>query len=219
MIGKKLTIMVIGAHPDDIELSMGGTLIKYREQGHNLYMVIATDGRRGGIPAGNELVERRRKEAQAAAAHIGVEPVFLDFEDGRLIYDRTSYEKVIGVYNQVKPDIVFTHDPNDYHEDHRTISKLVTDTSWVPVFFSDTCVGFDPQYYVDITNQFELKKKMVMEHVSQIYGSPEFSIITSIEIQNSFRGMQCWNKEIKYAEAFRLCPLLGWVNAYELLPS
>ncbi len=142
-----LKIIAFGAHPDDLELSVFGTLIKYREGGHYVHTVIATDGRRGG----NKLKEKvswqdiaaiRQKEARAAAAYLGIEPVFLGFEDGRLIYDRESYEKVIEIIDKIKPDLIFTHDLFDYHPDHRTIGRLALDAAGTaPVFFMDTGRG------------------------------------------------------------------------------
>lgn len=222
MSDRKLNVTAFGAHPDDIEGRMAGTLIKYREQGHRVHMVIATDGRRGGAKPGEALAARRKKEAVAAAAYIGIEPVFLGFEDGRVVYDRPSYEKVLEAFELTRPDIVITHDPNDYHADHRTLSRMVTDASWVPVFFSDTCmgVGFSPEFYVDITSEFDLKIKMLREHVSQHGEKPlESKYVEEITILARLRGMQCLKEQIRYAEAFRLYPRCGWVDAYELLPK
>jgi len=211
-MNKKLTVAAFGAHPDDIEWSMMGTLIKYKEQGHNVHMVVATDGGRGGDAA------VRKQEAIAAAAHIGIEPVLLNFEDGRLVYTREIYEKFIEAYDKIKPDVVFTHDPdNDYHPDHRKVGRLVTDTSWVPVFYADTMagLGFVPQFYVDITDQMQFKKKIISEHKSQMHTR----YLEVMEVQNRFRGLQCNWSEDRYAEAFRLFPRIEYVQGYRLLPE
>jgi len=215
-----MRVAFFGAHPDDIELCMGGTLIKYKEQGHEVFMVIATDGCRGSeIPEerGTKLAELRKKEAISAAAHVGVTPIFLGFEDHRLIYNHESFEKFEEVISNISPDVIFTHDPDDYHSDHRVTSKLVVDTCYVPVFFSDTrlSIGFEPEFCVDITNQFDKKVKMVKEHASQ---NPD-KLLEIRELQNRFRAAQCDDERIKYAEAFRLFPRAGWVRAYELLPK
>ncbi|MCW5550356.1 MAG: PIG-L family deacetylase [Opitutaceae bacterium] len=213
--GEKLAVAAFGAHPDDIESGMAGTLMKYKEAGHDIYWVIATDGRRGGKTPGKELAAIRRNESLAAAAHFGLKPVFLDFEDGRLVCDAESYNRVIEIYDRIKPDIVFTHDPNDYHPDHRAISRLVTDASWVPVFYADTLNGinFAPEFYVNISDHFERKAKALREHKSQ---EPE-KIFARMELQNRFRALQCMG-EVEYAEAFRLFPRADFANAYQLLP-
>jgi LmbE family N-acetylglucosaminyl deacetylase len=214
---KKLKILAFGAHPDDIEVSMLGTLLKYKEQGHEVKTVIVTDGQRGGVDKGKELAQIRKNEALEAAQIIGVKPIFLNFEDGRLEYNIKTYEKFLEIYQDISPDLIITHSPEDYHPDHRKVSKLVTDVAKVPVLFSETLAGvnFIPDYYVDITEQFNKKIKARSCHTSQYVDKG----IERIKIVNRFRGMQCNSEKIKYAEVFKLFKKYGNVKAYELLPE
>jgi LmbE family N-acetylglucosaminyl deacetylase len=76
-------------------------------------------------------------------------------------------------------------------------------------------VNFIPDFYVDITQQFETKVKMLGEHVSQL--KPGWEEIT--HTVNRLRGMQCMKEEIKYAEGYKVFKRLSWVKAYELLPE
>jgi LmbE family N-acetylglucosaminyl deacetylase len=117
---------------------------------------------------------------------------------------------------------VLTHHPKDYHPDHTSVSKLVTDAVYqvaiphfptdhpaltaVPLlYFFDTVsgIGFEPEEYVDITEVIDLKKRMMMAHASQVdfirkhHGE---DTIEKIEITARYRGYQC---NTKYAE--------GWV--------
>lgn len=214
---KKLRIAAFGAHPDDLEYLVFGTLIKYRELGHEVHLVIATDGRRGGRYVTAETPEIRRKEAIASAAHLGITPVFLNFEDGRLACDSDSFRRVVEAYDGIKPDVVFTHSPTDYHSDHRNVSRLVTDASWVPVFYFDNNKGinFNPQFYVDVTEQYELKKTCLREHVSQ----EGDRLVGGMEVHNMFRAMQCTPADYKYAEGFCLFQgVFGYAEAHKLLP-
>jgi N-acetylglucosamine malate deacetylase 1 len=220
-MNKILNILAIGAHPDDIELLMMGTLIRYKEQGHKVYTVIVTDGRKGIQLDGDTVAEIRKKEAITAAAHINITPIFLGLEDTKIIYEKIICDSILDIIKQVNPDVIFTHDPNDYHSDHRIVSNLVLDEAdryAIPVFFSDilTGVGFNPQFYVDITNQYNLKKVIISEHKSQLFTK----ILDVVELQNKFRGIQYnWGINVKYAEAFRILPRSHFVNAYKLLPD
>ena len=218
-MGRTVKVAAFGAHPDDIELYMGGTLAKYGSLGHDVHTVIATDGRRGGHPVrgpwGEELVVLRKSEARTAGSHIGVEPVFLGFEDGRLVYDRSTYESVIAVLNRIQPDIVFVHGPDDYHADHRALSRMVLDASWVPVFYGDAEVGFTPDFYVDITDQMETKLAMCREYRSQDDDGWE----KTIRLRGTFRGGESGLSGARYAEAFRQHRKSGWMSGYLLLPD
>lgn len=219
---RKLKVVAFTAHPDDMEVLMGGTLLKYKQQGHGVSVVIATDGRRGrgkldDSVTWQEIVKLRRLEATKAAQALGITPIFLDIEDHRLLDDRECYEKVIGAMESLNPDVIFTCSPNDYHNDHRAISRLVLNSAWAPVFFAETAGGVDfiPDFYVDITDFLETKIAMLREHDSQFKHDPR----EMVEIVNRFRGMQCMKPEIKYAEAFKLYKRVDWVKAYELLPE
>jgi N-acetylglucosamine malate deacetylase 1 len=216
-MNKKLSIVMCGAHPDDIELYMGGTLIKYINQGHDVKMVIATDGGKGGNNF-EGLVEIRENEALAAAAVVGIEPIFLGFKDGEVIYNKETFEKVKYIIDKLKPDVIFTHDSNDYHSDHRVISRLIVDSlNFVPVFFADTFMGinFNPQFYVNIDNEYETKMKMVKLHKSQ-----NLRVLNDmVNIQNGFRGAQCGYKKVKYAEAYKFSSKSQCLNGYKFLPE
>jgi N-acetylglucosamine malate deacetylase 1 len=214
----KLIIAAFGAHPDDLELSMFGTLIKYKEQGHMVHLIVATDGRRAGAIPGDETAAIRKREAFAAAAHLGVDPIQLEFQNGNVLYDEKTYAKVVRTIESLKPDIIFTHDLNDYHPEHRLLCRMVTDAAWSPVFLADTLAGLDfsPEFYVDISEQFEMKKKALLEHQSQ---NPA-NLARIAEIQNRFRALQCdFKGRMKFAEAYRIFKRIGSMKAYELLPE
>lgn len=218
---RKLKVAAFFPHPDDMEVLAAGTLLKYKAQGHDVHVVIAMDGRRGrgSLPDSvtwQEIVEIRHQEAKNSCQYLGIEPIFLDLEDHRLMDDRDCYEKVITVMEELNPDVVITCAPNDYHNDHRCLSRLVLNSAWAPVFFAETACGvdFNPDYYVDITDYYDTKVKMLSQHQSQFKGDPS----EMIEVMNRFRGMQTRRPEIRYAECFQVFKRFEWVKAFELLP-
>lgn len=219
---RKLRVAAVYPHPDDMEAQVAGTLLKYVEQGHEVHVVIAMDGRRGRgtLPEHvkwPEIVELRKKEAIAGASYLGITPSFLGIEDHRLLEDKACYETVISEMENLNPDLIFTCSPNDYHSDHRALSRLVINVSWTPVFFSDTKAGvdFNPDFYVDITDQMSTKLKMLEEHSSQL----KEDSVECLKALNRLRGVQCGSSKIVYAEAFKLYKRANWVKAYEMLPN
>lgn len=141
---KNKTVLAIGAHPDDIEFGCGGTMAKLAAEGADLYFVVVTDGNRGSRQHEFEkhaLVASRKQEQEAAAKILGAkEVIFLDEEDGNLIADISLKEKIVRVVRKIKPDAIFTHDPDWFyrqnsdgsatvnHNDHRACGIAVLDT-------------------------------------------------------------------------------------------
>jgi N-acetylglucosamine malate deacetylase 1 len=214
---KRLKVIFWGTHPDDLEIYMGGTIAKYVEKGHEVVLILSTDGCRGGREIrGKELSDIRKREAKAAAAHLGLTPLFMGFEDSRMVHDTKTLGSFAETMDRILPDLVFTHSPKDYHNDHRVTSSLVSAACVKPVFFADTAagVGFKPQYYVDITGQFDTKHKMICEHRSQ----DGKTFADYMRIQNRFRALQCFREGVQYAEAYRVFERFGSADLYRLLP-
>ena len=95
--GGKLNILAFGAHPDDVELNVGGTLLKYRKAGHNIFIALATSGNTGS----NEMTdtkligETREKEALEAAKFYGAKVRFLRNDDERLLDTNETRTQVL----------------------------------------------------------------------------------------------------------------------------
>lgn len=140
--GKKLRIIVFGAHPDDAELKAGGTAIKWAKLGHAVKMVSVTNGDIGHWKiAGGPLAKRRLAEAKAADRVLGVETEVLDIHDGELEPNLENRRKITRLIREWRADIVIAHRPWDYHPDHRYVGVLVQDAAYmvaVPFFCPDT---------------------------------------------------------------------------------
>jgi len=212
-------ILALGAHPDDIEISMFGTLSAAAAQGAELHYAIATDGAKGGKGDPALLAKARREEAAAAAGMLGLVPRFLGFPDGGLIADATLVGTLKALIADIVPDLVITHAVNDYHGDHRTLGEavLLAASFAVPVLAADTMngVGFAPTHYVDITPFFENKAVAIRTHASQ---DPE-RFVERMRAQNGFRASQCNAPADSYAEAFRFEPVFPFADIRDLLPA
>jgi len=214
-----MRVLAIGAHPDDLEIHVFGTLSAYENDGHDLCLVIATDGAAGREPDGGDLASIRKDEASAAAAQLKTEPHFFDFPDGQLSQAHHLVPKLVGTIDQFQPDIIFTHAPNDYHNDHCAVSNATRSAASfrAPVVYYETLAGIDfsPTHYVNVSEQMDRKCDAIRCHKSQ---SPE-RFIDLAKTQNRFRALQCNALPDKYAEAFRYEPRFPFGDIRELLPA
>ena len=118
--------LAILAHPDDAEFLCAGTLIRlHREHGWAVHVATMTPGDCGSAEHGPDDIARiRRAEGAAAAAAVGAAYHCLEERDLRVIYNEPALEKVTRLLCAVRPRVVFTHSPDDYHLDHEQTSKL-----------------------------------------------------------------------------------------------
>lgn len=213
-----MKLLALGAHPDDIEIYMFGLLAACAARGDALAYAIATDGARGGSGDAEALRRTRHREATEAAALLGVEPRFLGFADGELVADAALVSALREVISQVRPDLVITHAPNDYHGDHRALSTAVrTAASFhAPLLLADTLggVGFVPTHYVDVTDHFARKEAAIRVHGSQ---DPERFVLATRSL-NAFRAGQANAGPHAFAEAYRFDPVFPFVDIRDLLP-
>ena len=196
-----MKVLAIGAHPDDIEIFMFGLLSVLKKEDNELHLIVATDGSLGGTDSPSDLKKIRAKETKLALKNLG-KLHLLDLPDGRL-GDEISHKKILRkTINSIKPDLVITHHKNDYHSDHKKLSKLVTNIigHYVPVLFCDTLMGinFDPKYYVDITDFFKSKEEAILNHKSQ---NPK-RFVDLVKLMNRYRAAQCNAPKGFYAEAY-----------------
>ena len=213
-----MKILALGAHPDDIEIFMFGTMAAYAAQGAELTFAMATDGAKGGKGDSDVLARVRREEAAPAAALIGASPHFLDFPDGELVADAALISVLKALIGEVKPDLAITHAPNDYHADHRALSDgvRIAASFAVPVLHADTMggTGFSPTHYVDISGHSDVKAQAIRAHRSQM---PE-QYVERARVQNEFRAGQCNSVPGSLAEAFRFEPTFPFADIRALLP-
>ena len=133
-----MRVLAIVAHPDDIELQCGGTLIKCVNRGDEVYACHLSNGDLGHmVIMPEELGKIRCEEAQNAGKVGGYHVIYGGFTDLKIYAgNKQARDKVVSVIRQVKPDFIITHYPNDYMADHVATSKLVFDASFCAFSFS-----------------------------------------------------------------------------------
>lgn len=236
---RKLSVLAFGAHPDDLEFQIGGTLAKYAARGHRVTMAVVTNGDVGSstLPM-EEIAAIRHEEAKAAAAVIGADLIWIGYHDEFFFHNEESRRRLIDVMRAAEPDVVLAHWTDDYHPDHSFSGQAVRDArimtavpnivtqhpplKTIPTLFHyDTLAGinFTPEVYVDVSDTFATKKSMLACHVSQDSWIRDIFAGTSLaeimEVQTKFRGFQAG---FRHAEGFRA--LETWPRAadFSLLP-
>lgn len=234
-----MNILAFGAHPDDIEFLCAGTLLKYRKQGHKIFIALTTSGNTGSndIPSRDETAAIREKEQLAAAKYYDAEVRFLRFEDEGLQDTPESRRAVLTAIRWANPDVILTNPPWDPSTDHGMTGRLVTQVllsvggkqhpadlppiSKTPqVFFWDIPggIGFQPDVYVDITQEMDDKLKAIKCHKSQYAWTSTFmddSFLEYAQALSKFRGLQT---AVDFAEGFVSHKMYAFMADPRVLP-
>ncbi len=234
-----MNVLAFGAHPDDIELYCGGTLAKYTRAGHSVTMAVICNGVAGrGNTGPEEIIRIRAQESLQAASAIGADSVHLGYPDHRIPMDDSVRYRITDIIRRARPSVVFVHAPHDCYLDHVRTSTLVEEcldlapdrqvetespplSEWPPLYYMDTVsgLGFEPDEFVDITDVFSIKRKMIECHASQLAVWDSDPSVDSpadmMEISARFRGIQCG---VRYAEGFRIAHKWGRLWVSRVLP-
>jgi len=118
--------IAIGAHPDDIEFYMAGTLLMLKQVGYELHYMTVANGNCGSAEYNSVMLRSiRNTEARAAAKILGAHFHPSLTNDLEILYNLEQLRALAAVIREVKPGIVLTHSPQDYMEDHTNTSRLV----------------------------------------------------------------------------------------------
>lgn len=181
----KLDIIAFGAHPDDVEISMGGTIISLVERGFKVGIVDLTQGELGS--RGNKKI--RAAEAKKASEVLGIQlRVNLKMPDGNLKVTKENIEKIVNVLRMYKPTIVFAPHFKDRHPDHEYAGQLVKEacffaglknfssnkksiTPYRPkkIFYFMLSYPFEPTFIYDISDYFDKKMEAIKSYSSQFF--------------------------------------------------
>lgn len=162
------TVLAVGAHPDDVELGVGGALAAHASSGDRLVIVTMSGGSAGGY------AEARYLEAKAAAEIVGARLIHLGFEDTHLDAASGAITALEDVVREVRPDRVYTHSDHDRHQDHRAVHQAVQvasrEVADVACFQSpSSTIDYRPDRFVDIAEHLETKLRMLRVFVSQAH--------------------------------------------------
>ncbi len=159
-------VLAVGAHPDDVEIGAGGTLLSHRASGDQVTILTLSGGARGGDEAS------RRREAEAAAAVIGARLLMEDLEDTRIRESDPTVAIIERVIADLRPTIIYTHSINDVHQDHRnTHSAAMVASRAVPYVLCfqspSATIAFRPSRFVSIEHTLEGKLEAIRAFGSQ----------------------------------------------------
>ena len=186
--------MAIAAHPDDIEFYMAGTLLLLGRAGFELHYMTLSSGNCGSMSMSPAETRRiRKREAMAAAKTLDAchHPSLCD--DLEILYELKTLRRLAAIVRTVAPEIVLTHSPQDYMEDHTTTSRLAVTAAFargMPNFKTipprmpvpgDVAIyhamphglvdplrqPVAPELYVDTTSVHAIKRKALAAHASQ----------------------------------------------------
>ena len=196
-----MKILAIGSHPDDIEFGCGGALARYIATGHDVYLLVMTDGDKGGN------LSVRRSEQQAAVNILHPRELFWGgYKDTELTPNMNQLvHDIEDVIKKIQPDLIFVHHENDAHQDHRALSKAaVSATRYVKnVLFYEgpTTQNFSPNVFVDIRESMDKKIDILLAHNSQVCKTniEGLSIVDIARSTAIFRGIQ---GRVHFAEGF-----------------
>lgn len=227
------TALAVLAHPDDAEFLCAGTLIRlHREHGWSIHIASMTPGDCGSVEHPPEEIARiRRGEGRAAAGTIGATYHCLEERDLRVVYGEMVLEKVTRLLNAVRPEVVFTHSPDDYHLDHEQTSKIVRAATFaapVPnflygrhlhpplghiphLYYCDPLEGVDafgrpvvPGFRIDISGVIADKARMLECHESQrAWLRKHHGVDNLVEEMKGWAAAQGRAAGVAYAEGFR----------------
>ena len=240
---QKLDILAFGAHPDDVELGCAGTLYKQIKLGLKVGIIDLTLGEMGTRGS----TETRLIEAQNAKevlhAHVREN---LKLPDGFIDSSKAQKMEVIKIIRKYRPEIVITNAPMDRHPDHGNGFKLVQEASflsglakiesyledvvqahWRPKsvlsYIQDKLII--PDFVVDTTLEWEVKREAILAHRSQFYHEESSEPETYISSKNFITYVQARDHEFgrmvgaMYGEGFISAKKLRITNLLNIIPE
>lgn len=236
----KLDILAIGAHPDDVELSCGGTILSHIAQGLKVGILDLTHGELGT----RGTIETRTAEAADAASIMGVSVrENAGFADGFFANDRAHQLELIRYIRKYQPDIILANAIHDRHPDHARAAQLVEDAAFlsglakIETEFEGTAqapfrpraiyhyiqsLDIDPDFAVDITPYFDQKVEAIKAYRTQFFdpnskepetfiSSPQF--LDFVKSRALHYGVPLG---VNYAEAYTVKRLIGVYNLKDI---
>lgn len=237
----KVDILAFGAHPDDVELSAAGTILKHIHQGKKVAVVDLTQGELGS----RGTIETRYQEAAEAAKILGISNrVNLKMPDGFFEHSHENLIKIVEQIRYFQPEIVFANALEDRHPDHGKGSKLVSDACFLAglVKIETTYNGqkqqafrpkavyhyiqdryIKPDFVVDVTPFVEQKIASIKAYKTQFYdpniegpqtpiSGPEFFEFLTGRMSQFGRQIN-----VQYAEGFNVERFIGVNDVFDLI--
>lgn len=193
----KVDILAVGVHPDDVELSCSGTLLRHAVAGYTFGLLDLTRGELGT----RGTAEIRTREAQAAAERMGAKfRENLDMPDGFIYHTRENIRKIITAIRDHQPEIVLANALDDRHPDHARAAKLTADAC----FYS----GLEKIETQDAAGEVQKKwrPKAVYHYIQDHNLKPDFVVDITDHFQDKMEAIACYTSQFndhqpgKYAD-------------------
>ncbi len=221
-MSESLTILAIGGHVGDMELTAGGVLASHSLKGDKIVTLALTAGERG-VPAGRDVADYRKQkvsEAETFASMLGGEAIVFDIPDGELPDNEDLRFRVCDVIRKVRPNVLITHFKNSMHKDHMTTHRIVNDARFfaglpavareLPAHFAsrlyyaenwEDAVDYRPYIYIDFSQEaYDLWIEAVSKHWF-VTGSKSFPYLEYYKHLARVRGIEARKQ---YAESFMI---------------
>ncbi len=231
----KLDILAIGVHPDDVELSCSGTLLKHIDLGYKVGLCDLTEGELG--TRGTR--ELRKQEAEEARRRMGaMVRENLNLGDGFFRNTQEAQQSIITVLRKYQPDIVLANALEDRHPDHGRAAQLISEACfysglrkiedgfdpWRPkaVYHYIQDKNLVPDFVCDISPYIEKKMELIMAFKSQFYDPNAKEPETPISSKNFMDFIKAKNKSMgrsiqaEFAEGFNVGRIPGIENLFDL---
>lgn len=231
----KLDILAFSAHPDDIELSCGGTIVKLVKAGYKLGLVDLTEAElstRGTVTLRKQETERSSKILKLSVRDN------LKIRDGQIDYNEENRLKVINCIRKYQPKIILAPYFEDRHPDHVHTSNLISKSNFYSglakieseyssyraknvIYYYQHLVD-KPSFVVDITDEFDTKMEAVRVFTSQFYNPESKEPETYISNKQFFESLQNraqhfgYQIGVKYGEPFFVKSIIKIDNIFEI---
>ena len=223
-------VLVVGPHPDDQELGMGGTIIRLVEQGHDVLLLDMTDGE--PTPHGSR--PQREAEWTQAARIMGVRRRLLDLPNRELAHSLEARHATASVIREHQAQIMFVPYPEDAHPDHRAATRIAEDArfdakltrtdlagdpiypKWL-IYYYCTHLRWlaDPMFCIDVTGQMERKIKAINAYETQfVIPKNNRRVVEWLQQMNGYMGSRIGTE---YAEPFYTKEPLGLSSLGDLV--
>jgi bacillithiol biosynthesis deacetylase BshB1 len=222
------SILVVGPHPDDQELGMGGSIALLVSQGHAVHLVDMTDGE--PTPLGTP--QTRAKEAAEAARILGVGRTLLGLPNRQVVHSVEARYRLAAVIRVHRPDWIFLPFPIDAHPDHVAVTRIGEDARfdaklsksdipgdpWYPkriiyYYCTHLRMNFQPNFCLDISRHIETKMAAVLAYPSQFVANNS-PVPQMVRTMASFYGGRIG---VEYAEPFFTYEMLGFAGLDQLV--
>ncbi|WP_404442429.1 bacillithiol biosynthesis deacetylase BshB1 [Sutcliffiella horikoshii] len=220
-MSESLDILAFGAHPDDVEIGMAGTLAKLKEQGLRTGICNLTFAEKSS----NGTVEIRQSEASKAAGILELDELIqLSLPDRGLFLKEEYITEIISVIRTFRPRLVFAPYHEDRHPDHGNCAKLVEEAVFSSgvrmvednkkqnahkpenLYFYQINGVYKPEFYIDISDQIDKKAKALQAYASQFEKDKDSvdTPLTNGYVDAVISRERAYGKQIgsKYAEGF-----------------